>query len=815
MRHYIEGTQNYIDAPDDATPEELSMMMNASFPAKGPSESIVGMTPDQLNALPPPFQGKITGMGGEGVVKAPPPRWKQNIAMAGQEFLPVAGTITGEVLAAPATLASGPFAPVTAAGAGGLGWLAGKTASRSLKESLGFRERGRPSTLLEAGKDVLSDIPESVFAGLTNQLLGRLPVGNALKRVATDEGRLTREALHRMKTAESVPGADLTAAEATQKPGLQKVEGMLSQSLFGSGQLRDFVVEKQLKPLTAMREKLIREGGSQQEIDLLNDQIKQQTDAVLSQLKTARTTELNQLRTGVQSKLGTELTQGQTGQVGKGAIEKRSQAAKAYISKLYGEVNGPQVPLNKTRDIADALIAEEKANPSGDMRLISDLLPYSSEGQFAQKTAVPEWLNKYFASNPAAKANFEMKQASLGQGNGLKWQDAHFAQSRLGEMVRLENAATATPGMKGYMTPAGRAYSMLQKGLREDMEIAAKGAGPEVYGKYRKAQEVTRKFKGIFDEETLKLAQTDPQQFVRSAIQPKSGELIAKAKAAMGERTFEGKIKPAFTNELLGVGKQDVFSPQQLKSQLERYGDETLLKVYTPAELSTIKGLATDGKLALESKPLGHSFLRSISATPYHGMIVDSIVGAEGSRLASKTLSRNLALMKSVVDKKTFDGLTNKLMERLWIIDPTTQFVNPNRFATNIERLGPALDVAFGKETANSLRNAAQFARSAQGAAKFNPSGTGQSVVSWSQYGLLFNGITQTARGDFGQGGVSIAAAISPAALARLYLSKAGQKLMIQGFRIPANTKAGAQLAAKIVNLVGQNNIVPIDSTQE
>jgi len=113
------------------------------------SEEGVGI--NDLNALPSPQ-------------KEEPAQWKKNVASVGDYVLPAAGAIGAEVLASPATVASGPFAPATAVAAGTAGYMAGKSGARGLRQLLGLQE---DKGLVEEAKTSLTqDLPEGAIGGM-------------------------------------------------------------------------------------------------------------------------------------------------------------------------------------------------------------------------------------------------------------------------------------------------------------------------------------------------------------------------------------------------------------------------------------------------------------------------------------------------------------------------------------------------------------------------------------------------------------------------------------------------------------------------
>lgn len=125
-----------------------------------------------------PMYGKTVGfeseeemqkaLGAPVLQKEEPAQWKKAVAGAGDYVLPVAGTIGAEILASPATVASGPFAPATAVAAGTAGYMAGKSGARGLRQLLGLEEdKGLAE---EAKKSLTQDLPEGAIGGMVSPM---------------------------------------------------------------------------------------------------------------------------------------------------------------------------------------------------------------------------------------------------------------------------------------------------------------------------------------------------------------------------------------------------------------------------------------------------------------------------------------------------------------------------------------------------------------------------------------------------------------------------------------------------------------------
>jgi hypothetical protein len=77
-----------------------------------------------------------------------------------------------------------------------------------------------------------------------------------------------------------------------------------------------------------------------------------------------------------------------------------------------------------------------------------------------------------------------------------------------------------------------------------------------------------------------------------------------------------------------------------------------------------------------------------------------------------------------------------------------------------------------------------------------NPSGTGQSILTWGQLGLIFYHPT-----------VGIPAFLTPPMISKLYLSETGRNYLTKGFKESIYGKSGTEIATKIAGLIGANEM--------
>jgi hypothetical protein len=206
-----------------------------------------------------------------------------------------------------------------------------------------------------------------------------------------------------------------------------------------------------------------------------------------------------------------------------------------------------------------------------------------------------------------------------------------------------------------------------------------------------------------------------------------------------------------------------------------------------------MKKVAKEGLDLTVQRP-GRQFIKQLHGT-FEDTIVDAIIGAQETKLQSATLVRNLGVIREVIGQKQYRMLGEKLKEKVFSIHPETEFVQPKTFVRLFDKYKKRVFTRFDSphkvEQLERLRNIAARIETAETIAG-NPSGTGQTVVTWG----LARFIIQNPRS-----GAIIS--VGPKYLSKLYTSNFGIKWLTDGFKVPANTKEGAALFTKLASMLG------------
>ena len=273
-------------------------------------------------------------------------------------------------------------------------------------------------------------------------------------------------------------------------------------------------------------------------------------------------------------------------------------------------------------------------------------------------------------------------------------------------------------------------------------------------------------------------------------IKPGNAAGFTELKQSLGENGVR-PIKQAFTNRLMGEGGKEEKGLAQLRNTLDRYGEQTLAEVYSPNEIKQLYHLA-DKSQWMKQSPVGNPFFREmVKSNP--AQVAPAILSDAGT--TSKVL-RTFPNMKSHLRQAFVEG------------------VHPNERTPFPTRLTEMLN-AYPKETQQQLFSAEELAdfhqlariiERTRGTVKLadNPSGTAQNLISFEAGKAVLRHPINAAP-----------EALGAAAVAKLYLSKTGRKLLMEGVASPARTKKGMEIFTRITGIITSNKLDDVKEKQK
>ncbi len=672
--------------------------------------------------------------------------------------------------------------PVGAMAGAGLAYGGVKAAERFLE--------GEKATIPQAIAKSAKDVATGSAMELGGQIIGRGVSAITNKIINPTKINVSKEEIaERIKLADSF-GIELSQAEATGSKGLALYESMLDKSPFSTSIINTARELKQLRPLVALREKLINSGGKAEQVEVLGEKIKANVNQFLSQYKIAKESNLNALRDNVLTKLGSTESFESLGKTTQDALSAKSKAVYEKAGELYTKVGemipqGVNISTNNLQSVADRLLKEEAKNPRAmqNPRIQSLLKELSGADDAMEKeiTSYPEAVQQQI-------------RAKLQSSNGYDWKTIQSMRSKLNSYIAESDAAikTAQPNAKFQSSPEAGAYKQLRKALDRDIEEFASQNGGEVKQAFDVANAFYKEGKLTYNSQTIRrIINANPERVVDMVFRPKGGFEIDAVRKSVGNEVFNKTMKPAIVKRLLGEG---TFSPKELSDKLKTYGDEVLSKAFNSDEIKAIKDLATDGRLRMERDFAGHPFLKTI-ANERPEVVVDSIIGTLEKFPGSKAVLKNTLLIKSIVPKETFMSLQREMSDRLFRLNQLTDQVQPERLAKTIQTYDRAINAFYTPEQVKWLHDIAKIGKLMSSAEKqaANPSGTAQNVITWGTWGaILKSPISGVASGI-----------LAPQAMARIYLSPAGRKYFMDGLKTPLRSGKSAELFTKLMGIGG------------
>jgi hypothetical protein len=173
--------------------------------------------------------------------------------------------------------------------------------------------------------------------------------------------------------------------------------------------------------------------------------------------------------------------------------------------------------------------------------------------------------------------------------------------------------------------------------------------------------------------------------------------------------------------------------------------------------------------------------------------------------------AKNIATVKSIIPKETYDEarayyLSQKLLKlseyglyrpqasarAMSLVDePTMKAVFSTEERAFIKKM---FDVGKGMERVEKLAN--------------NPSGTAQAVITFESGRAVLQGAGQVLSGKPVSGiGKMLSYTLLPKAIAKLYLSPVGRKLLVEGIRTPSGTDKAVKIMSQLIGVIGKENL--------
>lgn len=584
-------------------------------------------------------------------------------------------------------------------------------------------------------------------------------------------------------------GISFTPTEITDSKTLGLFESLMEKLPGSSDIIRQFRIEKQLNPLLNNLNKLRDRGASKEQIEQTGAKVWDSINEALSKEKNLTETQLNSLRDNIVKKYGINEPKSIVGGEIQETLTKATQTSKDMVNKAYNAV-GEEIPpgefeTKNLTETAKKILNEKSKLAAQDSKMMQHLKWASGEDippeTLAQLDALPSNVREELITE-------------ISHGKGKEWSTINDFIKEMNALSSKEDALKmAAPGMKYQQTPEGAVYNELKSSANKDLEEIAEKTGSKAYQKLQEAKALYGKEAEIYkSDEIRKIAKANPEDVIPSILKPNGITEINLVKKAIGEKGFE-RVKQGVTNHLLGADKE-VFDPKFLERQLSKYGDDVLKEIYGEPIVSELKIIAKNGLDLTKQKP-GTTFLKSLLKKD-PDVIVDAIIGAPESKLASNNLHSNYKAVKNILSVDEKKAIQERFFEKLIQRHPELDTIQPVKFAKMIDKYEERLPGIFPQKKVNEIRQLADIAYKfgkAEGIAG-NPSGTSQTMMAgYIGRQLMFQPVKGTIL------------ALAPKQISKLYLSDSGIQWLGSGFKIPAGTQEANALAAKIIAIMDKD----------
>jgi hypothetical protein len=722
----------------------------------------------------------------------------------GKPAIETAGMVGGGIIGAGSGFLGGAGLGAIPGGAmgAGLGYAGARNLTGALDQKFDI-DRGINITPQKVVKSTIKDLA-----------LGALG-GNPIQKEATT---VIPKTIRKVSPEFRAVGGEFSPAEATDSRTLSQIESLLEQVPFASDVTAQWRESSQLKPLFALKDRYVSAG-------LENTPKGQQLAAKIQQIigdkvklhEATQSTGVNALRDLGINKMGASDSIESLMRTAQEAASGKSKDAVRRKNDLFRDIES-SVPkgelefknyLSESQNQMDELVKL----PNADSELMNILKWGTKSNQNPEEAKVIEAISNYTSDQKLRESM--LKQAGIENiptGATKEWITMQNHRNQLTDIIKGASKPNNNPAMSGQMDDVQRRAKLLRDAIDQDFKSIAETTGGDALDKWNIANAYySKEYAPIWKQKTIQdMARKNPSELINSVIKPGSTVEIGITKKALGEEAFDSTVKPAFTNKILGAGRDEQFNPAKLKKTLNDYGDETLLNIYRPDELNTLKNIADTGEIILSKKLPNEAFLKNIIRTEPN-IVIRSMIGSIDKMPSSKDVLNNVSILKKYLPETEMQGLNIEFLENVFKTNPVTGYVEPVTLGKNVNKYQDAIRVMMGEEKLNGLKSLARtmdiMARAQQMSA--NPSGTAKNVIAFGASNeIIFKPLETALKGDIlkaaGQAIVGVTSKVLGAkTLAKLYFSPKGRELITKAFTTQRNTKEGAELAKKITIVLG------------
>lgn len=744
----------------------------------------------------------------------------QTISTVARPTLEGLGALGGGVLGE----ALGPEGAV-AGGMGGYGIA--REAANLLDQKLGLRK-----PLSNAG-DVAHTLKQDLMGGAENEIAGgalqglQRMGGRALEKVFPGVQKGSDAAI-RFQNAKA-QGMPVTPSDVHQTKGLAQLEFFLNRYPLSASQMEKF------------------HNGQEDQAQFLRDHLlknsaKDPTDAG-KELQALLSAPSAQAARNIADKMAVKGSAQDLGEKGKTGLAEKSKQMRDVASKLYNEVGtelqgGMHEPTGMGGTI-DSHLGQLKNIPNADKSLLAYLQNLKNVPlRMKDGSQIPEDIKAYLAdeANPSELKHTIIDQAGIQK--GFTWPEMQGIRAGINDRIQSETAPKiqAGKGMAFHTTDSGRRLIEVKKGLEQDMADFA-SSHPEAAAKYDAANKLWGTGNKLFKNPVVtRSMNTDPEKLADHWIQPGNVSRIDRAMQSFGKSGF-APVRQQFALKLFG-NKDGQSADSSLKA-LNKYGRPVIEKVFGKDRSDW---LFDEAKKAQTNK-----FVSGATGKEPANLFSSLVSPGNVSNMAKRDSlnASNIGKVRAIAGDK---GLAN--LKEQWL----SQVLQPTKDGTYTAKMFSDKTTAYGPKTLQSLfppktikktvdgkmtevkvpnaelkqiESLVKLGQTVKGGERIvsNPSGTSNAMGPVILMGEGSGAIGALAAGHpLGAAGI-IGASVLPAGLAKIYLSPAGRRLMLEGYHTPIgkfgvkghtqDPQRAVRIAGQLLSIAGLKNIVPIGKDKQ
>lgn len=721
-------------------------------------------------------------------------------------LLEAGGAIGGAALGAPL----GPGGVLTGGVIGG----AGGSAAADVVEQVGGEQRP-PKNI----RDVEANLTRNIETGMLAEAGGQVfNFGmKALQKLKQPFSHLIDPDKKRVMDLAEEMGVELSAADITKsKPLAMFVEGIGERTPFSAGVIERFRMGS-LQKLVERRNDMLERGGTPEAIEETGKRIQIRTQELMDELGVTNDAVRKQMMESTLQKLGSTETFEQLGVNGQAATVAKLKKESERVGGIYDSAFSLVPP--ESRVLPPTLQGEAKTKAAEYVRLNPKnrnstvegwLETFSGSGNpkfdeqdrmltVALEGVPPQRYDK--ATKQIVKTGFEEEaRRFLGGAErekpGYTMEELNFFRKRLNSDIDQIDAGlklSGQTGVKGVGSSAQNDDKSILLGLKKalDADIAkfSEETGGEFKGAYDLARKAAGEFKGFASSKGVAAyLRAQPQEAAKMLAQSKDLQAIRQLKTTLGP-AFKN-VEDAFSNELLGVGKEGTIGPQSIRAQLNKYPKGVAEAILGTGKLQKIQDFARQ--------------LDTLDAAAINNPIFKTILKANPERVVGLIVkpgnTENIVHIRKMLGEEAVHdlarGMANKILRKPEFNVPEEEFIiSPAKLLSGLRQLGDDTlgelfrhDPTFLKE----MKQLSEVANASQGAARLaaNPSGTGQSLIAFGE-------LTMTIMSP--KTGITMALGIP--AVTKLYLSKTGRKWLTTGFKTSPTSNTAAEIFGKLMGV--------------